>query len=1085
MIFTRRRLCAMLSAWLVFLFTMMSTGAFAKDITVKGQVKDVAGEPLVGVAVVVKGTTTGTVSDFDGNYTIQAPSDGTLAFRYVGYIPQELSVANQTTINVSLKESVSALDEVVVVGYGVVRKRDLVGAVDQVDSKMIGERANMNISSSLQGTMPGLNISMRDGKPSRNATLNLRGTGSIGAGGSALILIDGVECDGDMTTVSPSDVESVSILKDASSAAIYGARGAFGVVLITTKKAGKGRTKVNYSGSVSGHQRLSVPEIVTNGLQFTNGWYTAYTGSKDTGAEPGGINNVFPYSKDWYDELVKRDADPTLERMRVNSQGLYEYFGNTDWDDIVYKDITYSTEHNLSISGGTDKVGYYVSGRYFDQDGIYNKGNENYNQYNLRAKGNIKINKYLTLDNNTDFLRRKIHQPMVMYDHQLIPRQMEQQAYPMTLEKNLDGTWTETAVYTGWAGFCEGTSFQENQKMDFRNTVSLTFTPIKQLVFKADYTYYYNHSERVRAEDMYTYYTGPNISKQRQNYTSLEHYSYVKNYNSANFTANWLPEFTNPDHHLNVLVGWNVEDKDYTAIRTYRRGLIYSTKPSFALMDGDYYATDQNGYSWGYAGLLFRANYNYLDRYLVEISGRYDSSSKFPRSGNQQWGFFPSTSLAWRASEEGFMEGTRSWLDNLKVRASVGSLGNGNVDPYKFLSLMNVNKTSAVIGDGLQSYVDVPSLIPSGLTWERSTTYDVGLDFDLFNNRLNFIGDYYHRYTTDMYTVGPDLPNVLGATVPKGNNASMKTKGWEVSLTWRDGFTLGHKPFNYSVKGMLWDSRSWVTKFYNPTNKLSTYYEGMEIGEMWGYHIEGLFADQEDIDNHANQSKIKVSDTNILKPGDLKFADLDGSGVIDNGNNTLDDHGDLKKIGNTTPRFCYGINLSANWNGIGLSAFFQGVGKKNWYPARETAYFWGQYNRPYSFMLKQHTGDNVWTEENQNVNAYWPRYRGYLATGANKVMGSYNDRYLQNVGYLRLKNVQLDYTFNKSICQALHLEKLRVFLSGENLLTWSKLFKVTKNFDPEGINAGDSDFRSTTNTDGEGYGYPMMRSYTFGINVTF
>ena len=389
-------------------------------------------------------------------------------------------------------------------------------------------------------------------------------------------------------------------------------------------------------------------------------------------------------------------------------------------------------------------------------------------------------------------------------------------------------------------------------------------------------------------------------------------------------------------------------------------------------------------------------------------------------------------------------------------------------------------------GDALQTYATTPNIVPNSLTWEKSTTYDIGLDVDMLSNRLSMVFDYYQRYTTDMYTVGPTLPAVLGAATPKGNNAEMKTKGWELSIMWRDNFTLANKPFNYSVKAMLWDSRTWVTKFNNPTKLLSTYYEGQEIGTIWGYHIEGLFKDQAEIDAHADQSKLKVSATNILKPGDLKFADLDKSGTVDNGQNTLDDHGDLKVIGNTTPRYQFGLNLSANWNGIGISAFFQGVGKRNWYPHRESAFFWGQYDRPYSYMLKEHTGNNVWTEENQNTDAYWPRYRGYLANGSTKALGiQANDRYLQNIAYVRLKNLQIDYTFNKKFCDKLHLQDLKIYLAGENLLTWTPLNKHTKMYDPEGISAGDADFRSTANTDGDGYGYPILSSYTIGINVTF
>lgn len=1067
----------------LILLAMTADAVLAATVPLKGTVKDAQGQPLAGVTIRVKGEKSGVVTDTDGRFQMDVEKGRHLLLSYLGYTDQEVVVNNNDQMQIVLDEDTKQLQDVVVIGYGTAKKVNLVGAVDQIDSKEIAQRANSNISRSLQGLVPGLNITFSDGKPSRTPTINMRGQGSIGAGGSVLVLIDGVE--GDLNSVNPDDVESVSVLKDASSAAIYGARGAFGVVLVTTKKAATGRTKVSYNGSISMHQRTVKVEdgVVSNGLQWVNGWYSAYKEGKNT--EPGGINNVFKWSTDWYNELVKRDADPTLDKVRVNDNGEYEYFGNTNWLDIIYRDHNYSTEHNVSVSGGNDRARYYVSGRYFGQDGIYSAGNEKYKQYNLRSRGEIKINNALTLENNTDVMIFSSHQPMVMYDRQLIDRQVQHEGYPVTMEKNPDGTWTEAAVYLGWAGFVDGTSWQKNKKRDIRNTTTLTFTPIKdQLIFKGDFTYYSSKSNRLRAENQYNYYTGPKIMKTRNTYSSLENYDYDKEYMSSNITGNYIPKFANKDHYMNVLLGWNLEHQTYKAIQTYRRGLIYKSKPSFALMDGDYYTVGQSGYEWAYVGFLYRVDYNYKNRYLAEVSGRYDASSKFPE--NQHWGFFPSGSIGWRIAEEPFMKSTRNWLDNLKVRLSIGSLGNGNVDPYTYLSTVTTKKTSVILDGALQSYATAPNLIPNSLTWERSTTYDLGVDVDMLSNRLSFTADYYWRYTTDMYTVGPTLPAVLGASSPKGNNAEMKTKGWELSVTWRDHFNLAGKPFQYSVKAMLWDNRTWVTKFNNPTKLLSTYYEGQELGTIWGYHVEGLFKDQDEIDDHADQSKLKVSDDNILKPGDLKFADLNDDNKVNNGSNTLDDHGDLKKIGNSLPRYQFGLNLAANWNGFGISALFQGVGKRNWYPHRESAFFWGQYDRPYSYMLKEHTGDNVWTEENQNTNAYWPRYRGYLANGSTRALGiQANDRYLQNVAYVRLKNLQVDYTFNKKCCDFLHVQSLKVYLSGENLLTWTPLTKHTKMFDPEGISSGDVDFRSTANTDGDGYGYPLLSSYTLGINITF
>jgi len=1067
---------------LVFFKLSLSQG----KLEITGKITDENGS-VSGVSVTIKDRIgVGTVSSSSGDFSIQATSSDILVFSMVGYRTEEINVGNQQTIDVRLIEDTKGLDEVVVVGYGSVKRRNLTGAVGQITGENLQNRGVMNVSRALQGQVPGLNISVRDGKPSSAASLNVRGAGSIGAGGSALILIDGVE--GDMSTINPDDIESVSVLKDASSAAIYGARGAFGVVLITTKKAGLGRSRVNYSAGYSRNERTVKigNNIVTNGLQWTDAFLKSYTeGQNNT---PAGINNVFKYNTDWYNELVKRNADPSLERMRVNSIGEYEYFGNTNWFDIIYKDHNAGNEHNLSVTGGSDKANYYVSGRYFNQDGIYNAGNENFRQYNFRAKGEIKIRPNLSISNNMDFVRNNVNQPMVMYDRQLIPRMLEHQGYPMTLEKNLDGTWTEAAVYIGWAGFKEGTSYQKNNKFALRNITTLTYDIIpKVLMGKADFTYSYDHSDRTRVENMYDFYIGPQIKKTRNTYSSLEVYNYVNQYKASNITLNYLPQFSNENHYLSILGGFNIEEKTTKNLQSYRRGLLYPDKPSFALMGGDYYTIGQTGAEWAYAGALFRVNYNYKGRYLTEFSGRYDGSSKFP--SNQQWGFFPSASFAWRASDESFIKNNVNWISDLKLRASVGSLGNGNVDPYLYLPIMDIARTSFIIGDGLQPYTYMPANIPQTLTWERSTTYDAGLDLSVLKNRLSFVFDYYQRFTTDMFTLGPELPAVFGATIPKGNYADLKTKGWEFSLDWHDRFSLAGKPFNYSFKAMLWDNRSWITKYNNKDKLLSmTYYEGMEIGEIWGYSIEGLFKDQADIDAYKQkitQTVITVSSNNIVKPGDLKFKDLNGDGKINTGKNTVDDPGDRKIVGNSAIRMQYGFNINLSWNGIGLSTFFQCVGKRDWYPVKESAFFWGQYDRPYAFLLKEHTGDNVWTEENQNVNAYWPRYRGYLANTNNRSMQVTNDRYLQNAAYLRLKNIQVDYTFNKSFVNKFGFQNLRLFLMGENLVTWSPLYKHTKNFDPEVIEPGDPEFRATSGSDGDGYGYPMLKKYTIGLNLAF
>ncbi|MEG2061915.1 MAG: SusC/RagA family TonB-linked outer membrane protein, partial [Alistipes sp.] len=361
------------------------------------------------------------------------------------------------------------------------------------------------------------------------------------------------------------------------------------------------------------------------------------------------------------------------------------------------------------------------------------------------------------------------------------------------------------------------------------------------------------------------------------------------------------------------------------------------------------------------------------------------------------------------------MRWATNWLNNFKIRASAGTLGNGSVAPYSFLSTMTLSQSSILVDGHKVMQTLAPLPIPSGLTWEKATTYDIGLDVDLLNNRLNFVGDYYWRYTTDMYTVGKTLPAVFGNLPPKGNYADMKTTGWEVSLGWRDSFRLGDRDFHYGIRAMVWDSRSYITRFNNTTKKLTDYYDGMEVGEIWGLQVAGLFQDDEEVKSWANQSDFFVVNRNgnQFQAGDLKFSDLDGSGAIDYGKNTVDNPGDMRKIGNSTPRYSYGLTLNASYAGVGISLFFQGVGKRDWYPSTNSAYFWGNYNRPYSYMPEKHTGNNIWTPQNQNSEAFWPRMTGYISTDKKGVFGKVaNDRFLVDASYCRLKNITIDYNFS-------------------------------------------------------------------------
>lgn len=1081
----------------------MSATTFAQGI-IKGEVKDENGQPLIGATVMEEGTENGVVTNIDGRFSISVKPGKKLRISYVGY-KSSVVIVHSGDNKIILKEEGKNLNELVVVGYGMQHKRDLVGTVSQVGGEVLENRANPNVTRSLQGEIPGLTITMTDGKPIRSGNIKIRGAvNSIGAGGNALILVDGVE--GDLNAVNPEDVESVSVLKDASTSAIYGARGAFGVILVTTKKAKKGAPVVRYSGNVSLQRRTVRPETVNNGLEWATNFYTAYVNQK--GTIPSVIGNVFNKGinswEDWYGELKKRDADPTLEKMRTNKNGYYEYYGNTDWFGRIYKDNSYATQHNLSVSGGNDIATYLLSGGYNFNNGVYSEGGESFKRYNLRAKGSIRIRPWLLLENNAEFWQRKYHEPAVMYAYyptdmsSLIPiqRQMEQQLYPMTLEKNLDGTWTEASVYSGWAGFCDGDSWREYKDMRIRNTSTLTADILKDVLqAKADFTYNHYHATRNQVGNLYTGYRGPDIPVVHQSFSYLENRFYDTDYLSSNVILTFTPKL-GEDHHFSAMGGWNIEDEKYKSTRVERNNLLVKDKPNFNLTDGDaYYINDNGSYSWGFIGVFYRLNYNWKGRYLIETSGRYDGSSKFPAA--QKWGFFPSVSVGWRVSDEKFMHAFHeSFLDNMKIRLSAGSAGNGLVSPYQYLSTMSVATSNVVANGQLLSYTNAPTPVPTGLTWEKTATYNIGVDVDMFKGRLGLTFDIYRKNTTNMYVVGQELPAVYGNSAPKGNNADLRTNGWEASLSWRDHFYLAGKPFNWSVKASVWDATSKITKYTSTTNTLPTiyathYYEGMTIGEIWGYEADGFFQSKEDVLNSPSQSyfaNYKSAGT-VWEAGDLKFKDLNDDKYINPGNGTLSNHGDLKVIGNTTPRYCYSFSLSGNWNGIGLSMFWQGVGKRDWYPARESSLFWGQYSRPYSFDLPWQDGNNCADIDEEgnivNAGAYWPRKRGWIAQMPKGILSNANTMYLQNAAYLRLKNVTLSYEFPKTLIRSMKLSQLRLYVTGENLLTFTPLHKHAKNFDPEVISAGDHDGLNKVGVVGEGYSYPMMKTYTVGLNITF
>ena len=1101
---------------ILFVLAAVLTGmnAFAQNISVSGTVVDAqTQEPVPGAAVMVKGQSIGVAAGIDGKYTISVSPDAVLICSCFGYSDAEANVNSRGIVDFSLKIDSQMLEETVVVGYGTLKKSQLVGSVESVSGEVLEDRVNSNITRSLQGQVPGLNIIQSDGKPTHGGEIYIRGNStsytaqgkggntehSIGQGGAALVLIDGVE--GDLSNVNPDDVESVTVLKDASSSVIYGARAAYGVILVTTKNATNEKIKVSYNGSVTINQRTVRWEdnIVTDGLQYLETFYEFWTGYSETPDTPGALPtkiNVYNIPTDYlqrYRAHVESGAGETQELY----DGSNIYFGgNYNYLKMFYKKLNTTHTHNLSVSGTSGKVSYLVSGRYYGQDGIYKVGNERFDSYNLRSKISIKATKTLTIDNNSSFSRNDYIQPIFTKSEESVGTQLHQIAmagFPVLPPTNSDGTYTIGAAASGYAAFKDGNSAQEESRSVFATTLGATWEPFKD-VFKirADVSYKNVNREVDRYGAGVEYSSAPgtvtSYVKASDSYKRL--FNYKSDYISANVVATVTPKL-GPDHDLNVVAGWNLENYIYHRLGIVRLGMNSYDYPNFELMNGTEVTLVDDGHSYGLVGFFGRANYTLFRRYIFEFSARYDGSSKFPV--NQQWGFFPSASLGWRISEEPWMKGAKSWLNNLKLRANAGSLGNGGISPFAYLSTMSVSKSDIAFDGALVNKVSDPSVVPDNLTWETVTTYDAGLDMDMLDSRLSFSGDYYVRNTTNLYVNGPEIPAIFGDATPKGNYGALQTRGWELTLSWRDAFKLGGKDFTYSVKGSVWDSRTWVTRYNNSTGDIYTYYKGKELGEIWGFRTDGLFLTNEEAQSWYKDEVHSILPASGPYAGDIKFLDTDRNQKINIGDATLDSHGDLERIGNCMPRYQFGLNLDFRWNGIGLSVFLQGVGKRDWYPAKGSDFFWGNYARAYvAYVPKKQSAANTvqidksdtnWKVVNADDDPYWPRRAYAQANSTYSTLTFPNDRYLQNAAYFRLKNLTIDYTFPKGLLKKAKIDQLKIYLTGENLATWSPKFRNTDMFDPEVIMGGDSDFHDATSANG--YSYPMLRSFTFGINLTF
>lgn len=1019
-------------------------GAFSLNAqNVTGTVVDNTGEPIIGASVMEVGQSNGTVTDLDGNFTLKITAKAQLRISYIGYDTQTVEVNPGQKLKITMISNAQNIDEVVVVGFGTQKKVNLTGAVTSVSAKDLTSRPVNSVVDALQGVVPGMNFSTGSGGGALDSqkSFNIRGTGTIGAGSSVtpLVLVDGME--GDLNILNPQDIENISVLKDAAASSIYGSRAAGGVILVTTKKGKAGKTVVNYNNSLRFNSPLNMPEMA-NSYDFAVYFNKA--------------GNSTMFSDEKLAQIKACMADPTLPNLSVRSDGRWEVWdnlanlptANTDWLKTHFGN-SFSQEHTLSATGGSENIQYYVSANYLNQEGILKQANDRKKRYDATAKINANLASWAKLSYNMRFSRTDYVQPTYMdglFYHNVC------RYWPIIPVTDLNGNYMEDSkIYQLRNG-----GEYKTQSDVLTQQLALVLEPIKNWFIHAELNYKTeNDFEHTDWQTVYAYDSKENPYVIENNTSSVREYAYKSNYFNPNIYTEYSRSFG--DHNFKIMAGYQSEWFKYRNVQGQRDGILSglptlnttSTNPKVA---GGYY-------DWTTVGFFGRLNYDYKGRYLVEANLRYDGSSRFLKEN--RWNWFPSFSFGWNISQEDFFKDATDVVNSLKLRASWGRLGNQNTDSwYPFYPTIgySTNAGNWLVNGTKPNISSEPALVSSSLTWEKNRTWNVGVDVGVLNNRLNLSFDYFQRKTFDMVGPAPELPDILGTSVPKVNNLDMTSKGWELAVRWRD--QIGD--FSYGATLSLSDNFVVIDKYPNPSKNLENYYAGARLGDIWGYTTVGLANSQEEMDAHlanANQNTIGSN----WQAGDVMYADLNGDKVVNTGTYTADDHGDLKIIGNSTPRYSFGLNLDASYKGFDLKVFFQGILKRDYWA--NGVMFWGANGGKWqSVCFKEHL--DYWTAE--NTGAYYPRPDWNTSKNQQTQTG-----YLQNAAYCRLKNVTLGYTLPAAISQKFYVQNLRLFVSGENLLT---ITDFTKMADPELVGVGSWGFGKT---------YPLSKTFSVGLSVTF
>ncbi|UOE46625.1 TonB-dependent receptor [Mucilaginibacter sp. SMC90] len=1012
--------------------------AFSQQLkSISGRVKDEQGSPLPAVSVSLVGTSQGTTTNIDGVYKVSVPDNATLLFSFIGYEKQTVKVTANWNGNITMVPDKKAkdLNEVVVVAYGTQKKANLTGSVAAIGAKELQDRPVTNLNDALQGTMAGVTVTTTGGQPGTTGNINVRGIGTLN-NSNPMVVVDGII--GSLSDVNPNDVQSVSVLKDAASASIYGSRAANGVILITTKRGKSGKMQVNYTGYVGKQKASNLPD-------FLPSWQAATLYNQALANE-----GQAPY---WTAEditLFKNQSDPDTHP-------------NTDWQGFLYKGSGFQQNHAVNISGGDEKTQYAFSLGYFQQDGIIQKSN--FKRYSTRMNINSAITKNFSVNANLSFLYAPTEAPDGLGGGDIGGIIGTTAAMNSTVVNQYKNGVYNYLSFGNPISWLNSPGYNNNQSTLFTGNVGADWELVKGLHFKPSFSYRYNANPAQEFKPADTYYDPKNPTSVLTtiSQSSLANANVVNSYYNLQGLLEYDRRFGK--HSVNVLAGASQELTNYQYLYAYRQNFLNS---SLSQINAAPSLGQQNAGTASQLALLSyfgRVRYSYDDRYLLEANIRDDGSSRF--SQGQQWGVFPSFSAGWNISKESFFESLYNTIPLLKLRASWGKLGNQtlintNTGNQTLASLGGLNIISpypaiSVISGG-QNYSFNQTLAPgialnNGanplITWEKSTTTDVGFDMELLNSKLSFTADYFVKNTNDILLQLP-ASNVYGFTTPYQNAGSVRNKGWEFSAAYRD--RIGAVSYNIAVNA------SFITNKITDLAGTGSISSGLVVGEpikaFYGYQAEGIFQTQQQVDQHAKQSG------GVIGPGDLMYKDISGpngkpDGVID-GN-------DRVYLGSPFPKTTFGFTLGAGWKGISISGFFQGaLGVKNYVQGFELGSLQqANIGNPTSALL------DAWTPS--NTSATFPRlWSTYSQNNPQSFVSSF---WVRNASYLRLKNLLVSYNLPGKPLERLGVKGVRIYYSGQNILTFSSFYKWV---DPE-TSAGNNAYGS----------YPQLKTNTLGLEVTF